>query len=313
MRVISSPSISTTGFLTLIFAIADEPLSCARCGGGRSSGRPAYGAAGALPARVKRGDMIPDGPRRAPLPQRRLCRRVIAWAAERADGLARRGEGDRFGGTCRHGAEIKGAYGRRRRALRQATARAGPGRLAGAARHGHATRWPRAASSCCASSATYDFFVDPADRVVGAWLMWHGEWQRHEIDQAVAVLAASGPAAGGRGVRRRRRQYRHPHGLCAQERPVRARGGVRAGAAQRAAPLPMNIEANGSLEHGHRRAESLPARRRHRCASSPPAQQGRARDRHAAVGRRPRAARRAGRARRGRARRARACRPRSSA
>ncbi len=26
MRVISSPSISTTGFFTLIFAIADEPL-----------------------------------------------------------------------------------------------------------------------------------------------------------------------------------------------------------------------------------------------------------------------------------------------
>jgi FkbM family methyltransferase len=36
------------------------------------------------------------------------------------------------------------------------------------------------------------FFVDPSDRVVGAWLMWHGGWQRREIGQAVAVLAAAG-------------------------------------------------------------------------------------------------------------------------
>src|SRR5258707_4981438 len=36
------------------------------------------------------------------------------------------------------------------------------------------------------------FFVDPSDRVVGAWLMWHGEWQRREIDAAVEVLAAGG-------------------------------------------------------------------------------------------------------------------------
>ena len=36
------------------------------------------------------------------------------------------------------------------------------------------------------------FFVDPSDRVVGAWLMWHGEWQRREFVAAVDVLAAAG-------------------------------------------------------------------------------------------------------------------------
>jgi FkbM family methyltransferase len=36
------------------------------------------------------------------------------------------------------------------------------------------------------------FFVDPSDRVVGAWLMWHGGWQRREIDTAVNVLTAAG-------------------------------------------------------------------------------------------------------------------------
>jgi FkbM family methyltransferase len=36
------------------------------------------------------------------------------------------------------------------------------------------------------------FFVDPGDRVVGAWLMWHGGWQRREIDAAVDLLRAAG-------------------------------------------------------------------------------------------------------------------------
>jgi FkbM family methyltransferase len=35
------------------------------------------------------------------------------------------------------------------------------------------------------------FFVDPSDRVVGTWLMWHGGWQRREIDTAVEVLSAA--------------------------------------------------------------------------------------------------------------------------
>jgi FkbM family methyltransferase len=38
------------------------------------------------------------------------------------------------------------------------------------------------------------FFVDPGDRVVGAWLIWHGGWQRREIEQAVAVLTSAGRA-----------------------------------------------------------------------------------------------------------------------
>ncbi len=36
------------------------------------------------------------------------------------------------------------------------------------------------------------FFVDPSDRVVGAWLMWHGGFQRREIEQAIALLAENG-------------------------------------------------------------------------------------------------------------------------
>jgi FkbM family methyltransferase len=36
------------------------------------------------------------------------------------------------------------------------------------------------------------FFVDPGDRVVGAWVMWHGGWQRREIDTAVDVLSTVG-------------------------------------------------------------------------------------------------------------------------
>src|SRR6266446_8352872 len=50
MRVISSPSISTTGFFTLIFAIADEPLRARMRDGGRRNafGPRPYGAAGRI-------------------------------------------------------------------------------------------------------------------------------------------------------------------------------------------------------------------------------------------------------------------------
>jgi len=36
------------------------------------------------------------------------------------------------------------------------------------------------------------FFVDPADRAVGAELIWGGEWQRRELEGAAKVLAAAG-------------------------------------------------------------------------------------------------------------------------
>ena len=36
------------------------------------------------------------------------------------------------------------------------------------------------------------FLVDPADRVVGSWLIWHGGWQRREIITAVEHLSAAG-------------------------------------------------------------------------------------------------------------------------
>jgi FkbM family methyltransferase len=42
-----------------------------------------------------------------------------------------------------------------------------------------------------------NFFVDPSDRVIGSWLMWHGRWQREEIEQAVAVLAQAGRLPDG--------------------------------------------------------------------------------------------------------------------
>jgi FkbM family methyltransferase len=87
--------------------------------------------------------------------------------------------------------DIKGAYDRRRRALRQAMLEP---LLVG---------WPELRDTVMRSLAARGqlvfcqlgdvrFFVDPSDRVVGAWLMWHGAYQRREIDQAVAVLAAAG-------------------------------------------------------------------------------------------------------------------------
>jgi FkbM family methyltransferase len=89
--------------------------------------------------------------------------------------------------TCR---EIRGAYGRGRRALRQAMLEPV---LVG---------WPvlrEVVTNALAARGhlvlcelgDVRFFVDPSDRVVGAWLMWHGGWQRREIDSAVEVLAAA--------------------------------------------------------------------------------------------------------------------------
>ena len=86
---------------------------------------------------------------------------------------------------------IRAVYGRRRRALRQAMLEP---LLVG---------WPvlRQVVTNALSARGHlvlcelgdvRFFVDPSDRVVGAWLMWHGGWQRREIDAAVEVLLAAG-------------------------------------------------------------------------------------------------------------------------
>src|SRR5215467_14230791 len=72
--------------------------------------------------------------------------------------------------------EIRGAYGRGRRALRDVVMRALSAR-------GHLV---------LCELDDVRFFVDPSDRVVGAWLMWHGGWQRREIHSAVEVLLAAG-------------------------------------------------------------------------------------------------------------------------
>lgn len=90
--------------------------------------------------------------------------------------------------------DIKGAYGRGRRALRRAMLEpflCGRPVLRDTVMHALATRGHFV--FCDVGDAR--FFVDPSDRVVGAWLMWHGGWQRREIDQAVAVLAATGRLA----------------------------------------------------------------------------------------------------------------------
>jgi FkbM family methyltransferase len=86
---------------------------------------------------------------------------------------------------------IRAAYGRRRRALRQAVLEPV---LVG---------WPvlrQVVTNALAARGhlvlcdlgDVRFFVDPRDRVVGAWLMWHGGWQRREIDTAVEALRAAG-------------------------------------------------------------------------------------------------------------------------
>ena len=87
--------------------------------------------------------------------------------------------------------EIKGAYGRRRRALRRAVLEpllVGRPVLRDTVMQALAAR----GQLVFCELGDVRFFVDPSDRVVGAWLMWHGEWQRREIDTAVEVLAAAG-------------------------------------------------------------------------------------------------------------------------
>ena len=86
--------------------------------------------------------------------------------------------------------EIRGAYGRGRRALRRAVLEPV---LVG---------WPLMREIVMGALAARGhlvlcelgdvrFFVDPSDRVVGSWLMWHGGWQRREIVTAVEVLSAA--------------------------------------------------------------------------------------------------------------------------
>src|SRR5215510_7638680 len=113
MRVISSPSISTTGFFTLIFAMREEPLRARMCEGRRAEclRTPALWRGGPRPARPKH--------MRAEL--RARTRRAIVrgrWRLPRGAALAgtRAVETDKMP-TWR---EIRGAYGRGRRALRQA-------------------------------------------------------------------------------------------------------------------------------------------------------------------------------------------------
>ena len=86
--------------------------------------------------------------------------------------------------------EIRGAYGRGRRALRQAMLEpllVGRPVLRDVVMHALSAR----GHLVLCELGDVRFFVDPSDRVVGAWLMWHGGWQRREIDTAVEILSAA--------------------------------------------------------------------------------------------------------------------------
>ena len=87
--------------------------------------------------------------------------------------------------------EMRAAYGRRRRALRQAMLEpilVGWPVLRSVVTNALAAR----GHLVLADLGDVKFFVNPADRVVGAWLMWHGGWQRREITTAVDLLQAAG-------------------------------------------------------------------------------------------------------------------------
>jgi FkbM family methyltransferase len=90
---------------------------------------------------------------------------------------------------------IKGAWGRHRRALRR--------RLLEPVLLGRPVLRDTVMNALAARGhlvfcdlGDVRFFADPSDRVVGAWLMWHGGWQRREIDRAVSVLSAAGRLIG---------------------------------------------------------------------------------------------------------------------
>src|SRR5690242_18117529 len=169
MRVISSPSISTTGFLTAIFAMAAEPLplvfACAdvcrtwaECPRGRRlMARRAVSCKDKTRAEVVRV----EGSRSA-----KMTTKIPTWR------------------------EIRGADGRGRRRLRQAMLvplLVGRPALRDVVMRALSAR----GHLVLCELGDVRFFVDPGDRVVGAWLMWHGGWQRREIDTAVEVLSAA--------------------------------------------------------------------------------------------------------------------------
>ena len=197
--------------------------------------------------------------------------------------------------------EVRGIYGRGRRALRRALLE--PilvGRpilrevvMNALAERGHLV---------LCELGDVRFFVDPADRVVGSWLIWHGGWQRREIIAAVDAPVRGRAAAARYGLRGRRRPYRNSYDLCAAYRSFRARRCVRAGTAQRA---PARDESRAQWPGSGRQSvvtEGGGCRLWHSGAASASAQQWRTFDRLAAIGRRPRSARRPDREGRGRTR-----------
>ncbi len=87
--------------------------------------------------------------------------------------------------------DIRGAYGRGRRALRRALLEpvlVGWPVLREVVMNALAAR----GHLVLCEFGDVRFFADPGDRVVGTWLIWHGGWQRREIVTAVEVLSAAG-------------------------------------------------------------------------------------------------------------------------
>ena len=109
----------------------------------------------------------------------------------RTRGVARGGQGRSVWRKCRRGARSEGAYGRGRRALRHALLEPV---LVGCPMLRETVMRALAARGHLVLCELDDvrFFVDPADRVVGGWLMWHGGWQRREMTRPSRCLSAGG-------------------------------------------------------------------------------------------------------------------------
>src|SRR6516162_6982180 len=171
--------------------------------------------------------------------------------------------------------EIQGAYGRRRRALRRAMLEpvlVGWPVLRDVVMNALAAR----GHLVLCELGDVRFFVDPSDRVVDAWLMWHGGWQRREIDAAVDVLSAA-QRLPANAVFVDVGAHIGTHTIYA------LRTGRFARAAQR---RPARQESRGerAVPRGRDRAQGGWRRARYRRAASSPPQYRRPRYRRAAVG-----------------------------
>jgi FkbM family methyltransferase len=172
MRVISSPSISTTGLATLIFAIAFRTFAEKALRGAQ-----AWGRSGATYGPARR---FPQG-RERPLPQ------GASGGYRKPEPARQRIECVEFPGLAR----ARGAIGRFRREMRRRM-------LEPIVLRNRSLRETVLNALSARGHLVYcqqpegHFFVDPADRVVGHWLMWREGWQRQDVARITEILAAAG-------------------------------------------------------------------------------------------------------------------------